>query len=166
MRLHRGDLRRSKVFKYHKSFTCVCQILKIFNIWADAVSLVPMESQNWLIHVYYTRGQIDEAKSIIETELLRSRGKNEYAHYALVINKIVWFNSITEKILYILSTQFSFIIDFVLRLYFSYHDLPIEIQQNLLYHIIRCFPSIHKSILQYVYIFCCQIFIIHFVRFL
>lgn len=87
-----------------------------------------MESQNWLIHVYYTRGQIDEAKSIIETELLRSRGKNEYAHYALVINKIVWFNSITEKILYILSTQFSFIIDFVLRLYFSYHDLPIEIQ--------------------------------------
>ncbi|XP_077292888.1 Bardet-Biedl syndrome 4 [Arctopsyche grandis] len=49
----------------------------------DSVALAPMESQNWLMHMYYTRGQTDKAKLIIQAELDRSRNRNEYAHFLL-----------------------------------------------------------------------------------
>ncbi|XP_030755352.1 Bardet-Biedl syndrome 4 protein homolog, partial [Sitophilus oryzae] len=41
----------------------------------------PMEKLNWLMHLQHIRGEIDFCKKIINLELARSDGKNEYAFF-------------------------------------------------------------------------------------
>ncbi|XP_073978132.1 BBSome complex member BBS4-like isoform X2 [Rhodnius prolixus] len=43
----------------------------------------PIESNNWLIHIRYVRKEFDICKLIIEEDLVRTKGCNEYANYIL-----------------------------------------------------------------------------------
>ncbi|CAG9767979.1 unnamed protein product [Ceutorhynchus assimilis] len=41
----------------------------------------PMEKLNWLIHLQHIRGEIGVCKQLIDSEISRSQGKNEYVYF-------------------------------------------------------------------------------------
>lgn len=43
-----------------------------------------MEKLNWLIHLQHIRGEIGVCKSLINSEITRSQGKNEYVFFKQV----------------------------------------------------------------------------------
>lgn len=43
----------------------------------------PIEGRNWLIHTHYIRKEFDMCRLIIDEELKKSKGYNEYANYVL-----------------------------------------------------------------------------------
>lgn len=44
----------------------------------------PMEKLNWLIHLQHVRGEISSCKELINEEIARSYGKNQYALFKQV----------------------------------------------------------------------------------
>ncbi|KAH1006478.1 hypothetical protein HUJ05_007210 [Dendroctonus ponderosae] len=47
----------------------------------DVGEFPPMEKLNWLIHLQHVRGEIASCKELINGEMARSHGKNEYAFF-------------------------------------------------------------------------------------
>ncbi|XP_023287894.1 Bardet-Biedl syndrome 4 protein [Orussus abietinus] len=41
----------------------------------------PLEGRNWLVHRHWTRCEYDACQTLIEEELIVSKGRNEHAHY-------------------------------------------------------------------------------------
>lgn len=55
-----------------------------FILISESSWLSPMESHNWLMHLHYTRGDVEKARGLIFDQLEKSAGNNEFAHYLLV----------------------------------------------------------------------------------
>lgn len=50
----------------------------------------PIEKLNWLIHLTHARGDIASCKNLINEEIQRSFGRNEYAYYQKVPLKKIY----------------------------------------------------------------------------
>lgn len=48
------------------------------NYWSEPPAI---EKLNWLIHLQHVRGETNLCKELIKLELIKTNGKNEYAHY-------------------------------------------------------------------------------------
>lgn len=93
-----------QVREAHSSFFFNPQVMR--RLFISAPEPTPIESNNWLIYTRYARKEFEICKLIIEEELIKSKGCNEYASYILV-NIYIY-------------TWLSYIIYSVLRIVFNY----------------------------------------------
>lgn len=46
----------------------------------------PLEKLNWLIHLLHVRGETAKCKELIKNEIIKTKGKHEYAYFKQVIS--------------------------------------------------------------------------------